>query len=184
MKTFQEYLLNLQSQGYTTVMSVCANISIEDLEDVGIFKLGHQKKLMLAIRKINGILRRRKAIGRREAVKPKSEHFSTFHHSQPARHGSLSDRPASSGSARPHPSSSARSQKPDARGVLPPLYHIPTPSPPPYPALDELEQELLKVRPLVKLERLEGGQNETSGSKDSDGQESKQGENNNELVPR
>ena len=162
-------------------MSVCANISIEDLEDVGIFKLGHQKKLMLAIRKINGILRRRNTIGRREAVKPKSEHFSTFHHQHTARHGSLPHRP---GSARPQSPSSARSKKPDARGVLPPLLHLPTPSPPPYPALDELEQELLKVRPVVGLEKLQGGQNETSDSKDGDGEESKQGRNNNELVPR
>lgn len=37
------YSRELRSQGYSTLKQMC-DICVEDLEDVGIFKLGHQKR--------------------------------------------------------------------------------------------------------------------------------------------
>ena len=45
------YTPNLMEQGYTTVKDVLS-ISIEDLEDIGFFMLGHQKRLLLGIRRV------------------------------------------------------------------------------------------------------------------------------------
>ena len=45
------YTNNLVEQGYTTVKDVLS-ISIEDLEDIGFFMLGHQKRLLLGIRRV------------------------------------------------------------------------------------------------------------------------------------
>ena len=47
----EEYGPCLVSQGYTSV-SEAATISIEDLEDTGFYRLGHQKRLTLAIRRL------------------------------------------------------------------------------------------------------------------------------------
>jgi len=47
----QEYLPTLQDQGYRHVPDLL-NISIEDLEDIGFFRLGHQKRLLLGIKKV------------------------------------------------------------------------------------------------------------------------------------
>ena len=46
-----EYGMELYNQGYRSVADV-ATISIEDLEDVGLFKLGHQKRFLLAVKRI------------------------------------------------------------------------------------------------------------------------------------
>ena len=46
-----QYIQPLLSQGYNSVKDVLA-ISIEDLEDVGFFMLGHQKRLLLGIKRI------------------------------------------------------------------------------------------------------------------------------------
>eukprot|EP00095_Tigriopus_kingsejongensis_P011698 maker-scaffold452_size166894-snap-gene-0.35 protein:Tk11698 transcript:maker-scaffold452_size166894-snap-gene-0.35-mRNA-1 annotation:"caskin-1 isoform x2" len=45
------YGAQLHSQGYHTVADVL-QISVEDLEDVGIYKLGHQKRFLLAVKKV------------------------------------------------------------------------------------------------------------------------------------
>ena len=45
------YTDNLLAQGYNTVKDVLS-ISIEDLEDIGFFMLGHQKRLLLGIRRV------------------------------------------------------------------------------------------------------------------------------------
>ena len=45
------YTGNLMEQGYTTVKDVLS-ISIEDLEDIGFFMLGHQKRLLLGIKRV------------------------------------------------------------------------------------------------------------------------------------
>lgn len=50
----EEYLPALLDQGYQTVDDV-TQLTWEDLEEVGIVKLGHQKKLMLAIKRIKDI---------------------------------------------------------------------------------------------------------------------------------
>jgi len=54
-----EYLTNLVAQGYTTIPDV-ATINIEDLEDTGFYRLGHQKRLVLAIRRVKDISRKNK----------------------------------------------------------------------------------------------------------------------------
>ncbi|XP_003748269.1 caskin-2-like [Galendromus occidentalis] len=48
-----QYAPALTGQGYTTIDKV-AELTWEDLEEIGIQKLGHQKKLMLAIKKVKG----------------------------------------------------------------------------------------------------------------------------------
>ena len=47
----ESYIQTLISQGFTTVQQMIT-ISVEDLEDIGFYKLGHQKRLMLAIKKV------------------------------------------------------------------------------------------------------------------------------------
>lgn len=51
MLNLQCYYLPLCKQGYPTIDRV-TELDLEDFEDVGIFKLGHQKKLILAIKKV------------------------------------------------------------------------------------------------------------------------------------
>ena len=49
----EEYHRMLCKQGYDTILKVANGITWEDFEDVGIRKLGHQKRLSLAIKKFN-----------------------------------------------------------------------------------------------------------------------------------
>ena len=135
------------------MLAVCHSINIEDLEDVGIHRLGHQKKLMLAIKKINTIIRR-KSRTRSETFKPRTEPFSTFHNGLVEGYGkSLPRRPKPSGHVRLG-TSSLMSQSVDSQRWCQSM-QLPTPSPPPYPALDELEQTLLKVRTVNQKQMLE-----------------------------
>ncbi|XP_025837705.1 uncharacterized protein LOC108737168 isoform X2 [Agrilus planipennis] len=50
----EEYLPCLLDQGYNSVDDV-TQLTWEDLEDIGIVKLGHQKKIMLAIKRVKDI---------------------------------------------------------------------------------------------------------------------------------
>lgn len=50
----EEYFPALLDQGYQTVDDV-TQLTWEDLEEFGIVKLGHQKKIMLAIKRIKDI---------------------------------------------------------------------------------------------------------------------------------
>ncbi|XP_052127567.1 caskin-2 isoform X2 [Frankliniella occidentalis] len=50
----EEYLVPLQRQGYHSVENV-TTLAWEDLEDIGIVKLGHQKKVLLAIRRVQDL---------------------------------------------------------------------------------------------------------------------------------
>jgi len=54
MLKLEDYLSRLLDQGYHNVRQV-TNITWEDLDDIGILKLGHQKKFMLAIKRIQDI---------------------------------------------------------------------------------------------------------------------------------
>ena len=54
-----EYTNQLKHQGYFTISDV-AQISIEDFEDVGLYKLGHQKRLLLAIKRLKELKSGRK----------------------------------------------------------------------------------------------------------------------------
>ena len=47
----EEYLPYLLEQGYHEVKDVLS-ISVEDLEDIGFYHLGHQKRLLLGIKRI------------------------------------------------------------------------------------------------------------------------------------
>lgn len=51
----EEYIQPLIAQGYQTVCDV-TQLPWEDMEDIGIIRLGHQKKLLLAIKRIKDIL--------------------------------------------------------------------------------------------------------------------------------
>ena len=55
MIRLEEYGPGLRQQGYTTIQDICT-VSIEDLEDIGFYRLGHQKRLLLAIKKIKEII--------------------------------------------------------------------------------------------------------------------------------
>ncbi|XP_053678510.1 uncharacterized protein LOC128728884 [Anopheles nili] len=50
-----EYVQPLLAQGYQTVHDV-TQLTWEDLEDIGIVKLGHQKKILLAIKRVKDII--------------------------------------------------------------------------------------------------------------------------------
>lgn len=50
-----EYVQSLLAQGYKNVRDVI-QLPWEDMEDIGIVKLGHQKKLLLAIKRVNDIV--------------------------------------------------------------------------------------------------------------------------------
>ena len=67
-----EYACELRNQGYCSIEDV-TQISIEDLEDVGLFKLGHQKRFLLAIKRIKEL-----KSGRRVAQYPQQVQQSTF----------------------------------------------------------------------------------------------------------
>ena len=47
----ESYHGSLVAQGYSTIHQVL-RVSVEDLEDIGFYKLGHQKRLLLAIKKV------------------------------------------------------------------------------------------------------------------------------------
>lgn len=47
-------MVPLQRQGYHSVEDV-TTLAWEDLEDIGIVKLGHQKKVLLAIRRVQDL---------------------------------------------------------------------------------------------------------------------------------
>lgn len=55
MLRLDEYVQPLLAQGYQTVRDV-TQLPWEDMEDIGIVKLGHQKKLLLAIKRIKDIM--------------------------------------------------------------------------------------------------------------------------------
>ena len=61
-----DYRCPLASQGYLTIDDLI-QISIEDLEDIGIYRLGHQKRLLLAIKRAKDL-----KSGRRIAQYPSS----------------------------------------------------------------------------------------------------------------
>lgn len=50
-----EYTTPLLNQGYQSVRDV-TQLTWEDLEDIGIIKLGHQKKILLAIKRVKDII--------------------------------------------------------------------------------------------------------------------------------
>lgn len=53
----EEYYHSLSQQGYETIEKV-TELQWEDLEEIGIRKLGHQKKITLAIKRVKSVLSR------------------------------------------------------------------------------------------------------------------------------
>ncbi|KAG5668770.1 hypothetical protein PVAND_016697 [Polypedilum vanderplanki] len=51
----EEYIIPLQNEGFQSVRDM-TKLNEEDLEDIGIVKLGHQKKILLAIKRVKDIL--------------------------------------------------------------------------------------------------------------------------------
>lgn len=51
----EEYITPLQNEGFQSVRDM-TKLNEEDLEDIGIVKLGHQKKILLAIKRVKDIL--------------------------------------------------------------------------------------------------------------------------------
>ena len=49
-----QYIPALRSQSYNSVKDILS-ISIEDLEDIGFYMLGHQKRLLLGIKRVKDI---------------------------------------------------------------------------------------------------------------------------------
>ena len=49
-----QYVPALRSQGYNSIKDILS-ISIEDLEDIGFYMLGHQKRLLLGIKRVKDI---------------------------------------------------------------------------------------------------------------------------------
>ncbi|OQR72674.1 hypothetical protein BIW11_10234 [Tropilaelaps mercedesae] len=74
----EEYEATLVSQGYDSVDKV-AELTWEDIDDIGITKLGHQKKLTLAIKKIKNFPRFQPAF--RPLPPSSSSHHSLARHS-------------------------------------------------------------------------------------------------------
>jgi len=66
----EEYHQGLVAQGYSTIHQV-ATINIEDLEDTGFYRLGHQKRLVLAIRRLKEL-----SHGSTPAVQPPFQPYS------------------------------------------------------------------------------------------------------------
>lgn len=54
MLRLEEYKPALASQGYETIEDVL-QLTWEDLEDIGIVKLGHQKRILLAIKRVKDL---------------------------------------------------------------------------------------------------------------------------------
>ena len=61
------------------LLSQVININIEDLEDAGFYKLGHQKRLVLGVKKLASLLREQKPPQSKRAESNTREQFSTFH---------------------------------------------------------------------------------------------------------
>ena len=56
------------------------NINVEDLEDAGFFKLGHQKRLVLGIKKVSSLLQKQKQPQKPHKLESSTKDlFSTFH---------------------------------------------------------------------------------------------------------
>ncbi|XP_037073919.1 caskin-2-like, partial [Pollicipes pollicipes] len=96
-----EYSELLRAQGYTTVPQA-TEITWEDLEEIGISRLGHQKKITLAIKRAKDILTGKRVPSQYQhqyttqeiaipasssPTEPTYQQFKTFHHAGPARDG-------------------------------------------------------------------------------------------------
>ena len=78
----EEYGPCLESQGYSAVQEV-ATISIEDLEDTGFYRLGHQKRLTLGIRRLKELSRGGGGLtSRQPQAHPPSEYYGGGHNPQ------------------------------------------------------------------------------------------------------
>lgn len=78
----EEYVQPLLAQGYVTVNDV-TQLTWEDLEDIGIVKLGHQKKILLAIKRVKDIISGKLGGGGQYATVPLPQATTAALHCQP-----------------------------------------------------------------------------------------------------
>ncbi|XP_051968701.1 caskin-2-like isoform X3 [Xyrauchen texanus] len=62
-----QYQIKLAENGYDSI-SIVQDITWEDLQEIGITKLGHQKKLMLAVKKLSDVQKARKSQAEGQAL--------------------------------------------------------------------------------------------------------------------
>lgn len=79
----EEYVQPLLAQGYVTVNDV-TQLTWEDLEDIGIVKLGHQKKILLAIKRVKDIISGKLGGGGTYATVPLPQATTAALHCQPS----------------------------------------------------------------------------------------------------
>lgn len=107
MLRLTEYRSSLHLQGYHTLQTI-AQITIEDLEDVGIFKLGHQKRFLLGLKRMKEL---------RSSAWNNPDHGSNRQSQPAAWNGSLGK--AASVAAMPPPSPSISFYQPDVVRIGP-----------------------------------------------------------------
>ena len=105
MVRLHDYRGLLSNQGYLTIDDLI-QISIEDLEDIGIYRLGHQKRLLLAIKRAKDL-----KSGRRIAQYPPTNPTNVVR--QPR---SLPPQPPSNQNSQPHSLSSFQSSQSSLNG--------------------------------------------------------------------
>lgn len=122
-----EYSPSLRRQGYRTVEDV-TQLTWEDLEDFGILRLGHQKKIMLAIKRVKDILTGKYVPPQMMASDSSSSPNGDMNHPH--------DLPLSTFQYRNGPSSSASSHYAIPPSIMRPVFFgtpQPHPAPPPPP---------------------------------------------------
>ncbi|KAM8877141.1 caskin-2 isoform 2-T2 [Synchiropus picturatus] len=99
-----QYERQLRENGYDSI-SIVRDITWEDLQEIGITKLGHQKKLMIAVKKLNDIQRNRNQLDRGATLQEKIPDLVAIEHAPIFNaHGHMQcDRPAETSSPSPHP---------------------------------------------------------------------------------
>jgi CASK-interacting protein len=72
-----EYIAPLQSEGFQCVRDM-TKLNEEDLEDIGIVKLGHQKKILLAIKRVKDIINGKNVVPSVNYCQPSLIHGSLY----------------------------------------------------------------------------------------------------------
>ncbi|KAM9817384.1 caskin-2 [Neosynchiropus ocellatus] len=99
-----QYERLLCENGYDSI-SIVKDVTWEDLQEIGITKLGHQKKLMIAVKRLNDIHRNRNQVDRGATLQEKIPDLVAIEHAPIFNaHGHMQcDRPAETSSPSPHP---------------------------------------------------------------------------------
>ena len=146
-----EYRGLLANQGYLTIDDL-TQISIEDLEDIGIYRLGHQKRLLLSIKRAKA-LRSGRRIAQyptnsnstivRPSKPPQAPQMSSFQQNQPQYAAASNYKPKmeNSGNSRSlvyQPDVIRIERAPSVTSIMRPPSCSPSPPPPPPPGPPEI----------------------------------------------